>query len=166
MQIKLLSKYIEKFILFSFIKNFWVFQSFGVFSNINLVFFLGIFSPKVCYQINSWVDLFLFGIIKSYKHYLELKGTGYKFRLINQIYFFGLILRLGHSHLLFMPICKNFRIFFISKQIICIYNNNIWDLNNQIQLIKVQNKPNCYKEKGVFWKNSIIRLKKSTKLKF
>lgn len=105
-------------------------------------------------------------MIKNYKHYLELKGTGYKFRLINQLYFFGLTLRLGDSHLIFMSISKNFRIFFFNKYTLCFYNNNLWALNNQVWLIAIQNKPNSYKEKGFFWKHSILKLKKSTKLKF
>lgn len=33
MQIKILSNFIEKFILFTFIKDLWVLYSFGVFSN-------------------------------------------------------------------------------------------------------------------------------------
>lgn len=166
MQIKLLFSNIERFILFSYLKNFWTSRSFGIFSNSKIAFILEKSLWKVNYQINSWIDTFFFGLIKNYKHYLELKGTGYKFRLLNQIYFFGLTLRLGVSHILFIPFYKNFRIFFINRHILCLYNNNLWSLNNQIQLIKIQNKPNSYKEKGIFWKNSIIKLKKSTKLKF
>jgi len=166
MQIKLLSTFIEKFILFTFIKDLWALRSFGAFSNSKLGFVLQVNHWKISYQINSWIDLFFFGLIKNYKQYLELKGTGYKLRLIDQLHFFGLTLRLGHSHLIYMPICRNFRIFFYSKSSLCFYNNNIWLLNNQVKLIATQSKPNSYKEKGFFWKHSILKLKKSTKLKF
>jgi ribosomal protein L6P/L9E len=166
MQIKILSNFIEKFVLFTLIKDLWVLCSFGVFSNHKFGFVLQASFWKISYQINSWIDLFFFGVMKNYKHYLELKGTGYKFRLIDQLYFFGLTLRLGHSHLIYMPISKKFRIFFFNKHTLCFYNNNLWTLNNQVNLIAIQNKPNSYKEKGFFWKHSILKLKKSTKLKF
>lgn len=166
MQIKLLSTFIEKFALFTFIKDLWVSRSFGVFSNYKFGFVLQVNFWKISHQISSWIDLFFFGMIKNYKQYLELKGTGYKLRLINQLHFFGLILRLGHSHLIYMPICRNFRIFFFNKSSLCFYNNNLWALNNQVKLIAMQSKPNSYKEKGFFWKHSILKLKKSTKLKF
>lgn len=166
MQIKILSNDIERFILFSYLKNFWVSRSFGIFSNSTITFVLEKSLWAVNYQINSWIDIFFFGLIKNYKQYLELKGTGYKFRYLNQVYFFGLTLRIGVSHIIFIPFNKNFRIFFVNKHVLCLYNNNLWSLNKQIQLITIQNKPNSYKEKGIFWKNCILRLKKSTKLKF
>ena len=161
-----MSVFIEKFVLFTFIKDLWIFRSFGVFSNYKFGFVLQAAFWKISHQINSWIDLFFFGMIKNYKHYLELKGTGYKFRLIDQLHFFGLTLRLGHSHLIYLPICKNFRIFFFNKSTLCFYNNNLWTLNNQVKLIGIQNKRDSYKEKGFFWKHSILKLKKSTKLKF
>lgn len=121
---------------------------------------------KVSRFCNSWLDLLLFGLIAGYKIYLELKGTGYKMRLVADSLMFGIIFRLGYSHLIYIKLSQHFRAFFFNKSILGLYTNDIWLLNRQANQIFLQKKINIYKGKGVFSKNSIIKLKKSTKLRF
>ena len=166
LQIKVLSKYIEKLTLFNLIKNFPIFFWFGILSNKKFAIFLKNFiSIRNRFGI-AWIDSFIYGLIKIFKFYLELKGTSYKFKIINQLYFFGILIRLGFSHMILIKIPKNFRVFFYNKHILCFYHNNLCKLNNTLKLITFQHKINIYKGKGIFWKNSILKLKKSTKLKF
>jgi len=117
-------------------------------------------------SFNSLLDLFLFGFLRGYKHYLELCGTGYKFKLINTKNYFGLILRLGYSHLIFINLIFNFRVKCLTKSILLFYNHNLWSLNNNVYSIKIKKRLNVYKKKGILSKNSIYLLKKSSKLKF
>jgi ribosomal protein L6P/L9E len=76
-------------------------------------------------SLNSLLDLFLFGFIRGYESYLELCGAGYKFKLIETIFGFGLVLRLGFSHLIFINLFKHFRIYFLNKFIISFYSSNL-----------------------------------------
>jgi ribosomal protein L6P/L9E len=99
--------------------------------------------------IDSFIDLLLMGVLKGYKLYLEMKGSGYKFKLISYNFFFGLSLRLTLSHLMFINLPINFRVFFLNRSLICLYTNNLWDLATIQYAIKFQKKANAYKAKGV-----------------
>lgn len=114
----------------------------------------------------SWLNLYLLGIIKGYKLFLELKGMGYKYKLISTLNFFGVTLRVGYSNIIYLKTLNFFRILFFNKSVLCFYTNNLWLLNNYVQLFFFQRKNNIYKVKGFFFKNTITKLKKSTKLRF
>lgn len=118
-----------------------------------------------CY-IYSLLNIYLLGIIKGYKLFLELKGMGYKYKLISTLFFFGVTLRVGYSNIIYLKILNFFRVFFFNKSILCFYTNNLWLLNNYIKLFFFQRKNNIYKAKGFFLKNTISKIKKSTKLRF
>lgn len=123
-------------------------------------------SKKIAKASIACFDIFLFGLLKGYKVYIEIHGTGYKFRLINTKTLFGLTLRIGYSHLLLIDLVSNIRVHFFNKTMLCFYSNNLWCLNNKSCNLLLQRKKNVYKKKGLFWKNTILTLKKSKKLKF
>lgn len=100
--------------------------------------------------MSSKLDLIFFGLIKGYKFYIELRGTGYKSRLLSNSKYFGLILRLGYSHLIFIKLLKGFRVSFFNRLTLCFYCNNLWLLNNRLNSIFLQKKINVYKGKGIF----------------
>lgn len=163
--IKLISKILDKF---------YVCSSFMKLINYNLLAFfmkeltILIFNQtlNLAQSFNSMFDTLLFGLVKGYKCYLKLRGAGYKFRLIKTAYYFGLIIRVGYSHLIFINLGSNFRIKFLSKLILLFYSNDLWFLKNKIQSIKLKKQVNVYKEKGILYKNFVYVLKKSSKLKF
>jgi ribosomal protein L6P/L9E len=153
---RFISKFIVKSILFKVLEN-------------NCLGFLG-FNVHIL-QINSVkfitsrLDLLFFNLIKGCKLFLELRGTGYKFKLISVPSYFGLILRLGYSHLIYIKLPPKFRAHFFNKTMLCLYGNSEC-VNNVVKIICDQKKINPYKNKGFFWKHSSAKLKKSTKLRF
>lgn len=109
---------------------------FTIFTNklLNLLFYF--FNPKYNILILSGLktymstkytvfDILLFGLIKGYNLYLVLHGTGYKFKLINTKTFFGIILRIGYSHIIYSKLVQNFRVSFFNKLMLCFYTNNL-----------------------------------------
>ena len=80
----------------------------------------------------SWLNLYLLGIIKGYKLFLELKGMGYKYKLISTLNFFGVTLRVGYSNIIYLKTLNFFRILFFNKSVLCFYTNNLWFLNNYV----------------------------------
>lgn len=165
LELKILSKSINNSYLFTIFTNKLLNFLFYFWSTkYNILIFYGL--KNYISTKNTFIDILLFGFIKGYNIYLELHGTGYKFKLINTKTFFGIILRVGYSHIIYSKLTQNFRVSFFSKVMLCFYTTNLWVLNNKLQSIKLHKKPNIYKKKGLFWKNSIINLKKSKKLKF
>jgi len=112
------------------------------------------------------LDIFLYGLLKGYKAFLEIYGAGYKLKLVNIDEKFGLVLRIGYSHLIYVNLLKNFRISFLNKFMICVYTNQLFYLKNKLYLFTFKRKKSVYKKKGIFWKNETIILKKNKKLKF
>jgi ribosomal protein L6P/L9E len=149
MKIKILFSYIHNFVYLDLfrklIKNF-------ITISLDKDFCIITIKEKQTYyrSNNSFIDYILFGILKGYKIYLELKGSGYKIRLISNVYFFGLILRLGFSHLIYIKLFKDFRISFFNRSTLCFYSNNFFSLQNKIKLVTLQKKINVYKGKGIF----------------
>jgi ribosomal protein L6P/L9E len=163
--VKLITKVIDIYYLYYlFIKkgNYNLFVRF--LKKFNVLMYSNIFLKWQSF--NSFFDLFLFGLFKGYKFYLQLWGAGYRFRSINIKNLFGLVLRLGYSHLIYIHLKKKFRVHLFNKLTLFFYTNDLWSLNNLISHIKLKRKSNSYKEKGILAKNSIFNLKKSTKLKF
>lgn len=115
---------------------------------------------------NSFGDLLFFGLIKGYIYYIQIVGSGYKFRLLNIQNWFGLILRLGFSHLIFINLLKNIRIRFFNKTMLCLYTEDLYLVKNKLYSIFMKKKLDIYKGKGIFLKNQILKLKKNKKLKF
>jgi len=76
-------------------------------------------------SLQSFIEIILFGFIKGYSFYIQLFGAGFKFKLISNELFFGLIFRIGYSHLIYNCLISNFRFSLINKLSIFFYNNNL-----------------------------------------
>jgi hypothetical protein len=86
---------------------------------------LSFFIFNFFFFLDSVIDSFLFGLIKGYKVYIELKGAGYKFKIVYSNKCFGVSIKISYSHLIFILLPINFRIFFYNKTNICLYTNNL-----------------------------------------
>ena len=163
LQLKNLPKLINYSLFFIFFTN-----KFITFFYLIKVSNMLIFQTKIAFIVSYFTmfDIFLYGLLKGYKIFLEIYGAGYKIKLINIKKKFGLILRIGYSHLIYINLLKNFRISFFNKFIICIYTNQLFYLQNKLYFFTFNKKKSIYKKKGIFWKNKIVVLKKNKKLKF
>jgi len=54
------------------------------------------------------LDIFLYGLLKGYKAFLEIYGAGYKLKLVNIDEKFGLVLRIGYSQFNLRKFIKKF----------------------------------------------------------
>ena len=165
MIIKVISKSIDKLYVYSvFINQFMCNFLLRFIKGFNLI--LIYYDRLITKSFNTLLDILLYGFIKGYQSHLILWGAGYRFRIIDNSNHFGLLFRLGYSHLIFIDLIHNFRLNLINKLTLAFYNNYLWDLNNKIYSIRLKKKKNIYKKKGLLLKNSIFSLKKSSKLKF
>lgn len=96
----------------------------------------------------------LFGVEKI----IYLKGIGYESFFSKD--FKNLIFKLGYSHLIRVKIPKNLWIRFLSKSSISIRGNDKLYVSNFAKKLKSLRKKNRYKEKGIFYLNEKIILKK------
>jgi len=147
LQLKFFSKLINYSLFFIFFTNkfitfFYLIQSF------NLLFLQS--TKNYIRSYCTMFDILFFGLLKGYKLFLELYNAGYKMKLINIKKIFGLILRIGYSHLIFIKLIKNFRINFFNKFIICIYTNQLFYLQNKVYFFTLKKKRSVYKKKGLF----------------
>jgi ribosomal protein L6P/L9E len=130
------------------------------------------FSLNIIYHINwlrhisSQLYIYMMGLIQGCTSYLELKGTGYKLKLIDSFNFFGLSLRIGYSNIIYLKLPVFCRVNFYQKSFVCLYTHCLTTLSNYTQSIFKQKKNNPYKVKGIFLKNIVVKIKKSTKLRF
>lgn len=149
MKIYKVSKFISNFTYFNLFKKLREKFIGTIFNKLFCILVIKIKSRYIrCY--NSVIDYFLIGLIKGYRVFIELRGTGYKVKLISNNCLFGLILRLGFSHLIYIQLFKNFRVSFFNRSTLCFYSNNFYSLRNQIRSICLQKKINIYKGKGIF----------------
>ena len=122
-KIRLISKIIDNFYLCFLFKV-------KVFYNLFLTF-LKKFTLLLCLNLVkvksfiSFLDIILFGVMKGYSLYIELFGAGFKFRLITSNSFFGLIFRLGYSHLIYTCLASNIRFSLVNKLNLFFYSNNL-----------------------------------------
>jgi len=164
-EVKLISKSIDKFYSYSlFIKQIKCNFLLSFFKQFNLIFIY--YDKSLIRSFNTLLETLLYGLIKGYKSYLVLRGAGYRFKIINTKNYFGLIVRLGYSHLVYINLLNNLRLNLMNKSTLIFYSNNLWNLNNKAYSIQLKKKLNSYKEKGIILKNFAFTLKKSSKLKF
>ena len=165
MIIKIIPKSIDKLYIYSFLVNQFMCNFLLRFIKSFNLFFI-YYSKNSVRSFNTLLDILMYGFIKGYQSYLILWGAGYRFRIIDNDNHFGLLFRLGYSHLIFVDLMYNFRLNLINKLTLSFYSNYLWDLNNKIYLIKLKKQTNVYKKKGLLLKNTIFSIKKSSKLKF
>ena len=108
----------------------------------------------------SLIKLKIKGILQGFKLNLFLKGLGFK-AFIEQN---NLILKLGYSHSITIPIPENIKI--INQTNKLIFNcNDLGILTKYVHYIKNFKKPEPYKGKGLLLKNEIVYLKEGKKSK-
>jgi len=147
LQVKFLSKLINYSLSFLFFTN-KLLTFFYLIKRYNILFFQSTISQL--FSDNTIIDIILFGLLKGYKIYLQLYGAGFKIKLVDNTNRFGLILRIGKSHLIFIALLKNFRIKFFTKFMLCIYTNNLFYLHQKLSSFDLRRKKNIYKKKGIF----------------
>nr|YP_010118009.1 ribosomal protein L6 [Phytophthora captiosa]QPN54020.1 ribosomal protein L6 [Phytophthora captiosa] len=121
---------------------------------------LGKKKKSVLHLYNKLIKIKIKGVLQGFKLNLILKGIGFKAFIENNI----LILKLGFSHNILIPIPKNI-------EIICQTNTLIFSsidyifLTQFVHYIKNHKKPEPYKGKGLLLKNEKILQKEGKKSK-
>nr|YP_010394062.1 ribosomal protein L6 [Peronospora belbahrii]DAZ88070.1 TPA_asm: ribosomal protein L6 [Peronospora belbahrii] len=107
---------------------------------------------------NKLIQLKIKGVLQSFKINLFLKGIGFKVMIENK----NLILKLGFSHNIIIPIPNNINI--IVQTNILIFNSIDYIFLNQfVHSVKKYKKPEPYKGKGLLLKNEKILQKEGKK---
>merc|ERR1711966_408793 len=94
----------------------------------------------------SFLTIFFFSFYKNYKHYLKLKGMGFKVICSN----LNLLFRLNHSHRILYIFSKNFRFTYFNRQLFKIEGRGLGKLKNIIYDFCNLRKLNAYKKKGLY----------------
>ena len=109
---------------------------------------------------NKLIKTKIKGILQGFKLNLILKGIGFKSFIENK----NLILKLGYSHNIVIPIPANIKIVNQSNNLIFSSIDHI-HLSQFVHFIKNFKKPEPYKGKGLLLKNEIILRKEGKKSK-
>lgn len=126
----------------------------------NKLFFVGKKNINLKERDKLNIENFLKRGYLQYNAKITLKGVGYKFIIKNE----GILqISLGFSHLIFLKIPKNFKIYLInfSNIIITCFNNIL--LTKFCSTIKSFKYPDIYKGKGVLFEYDILTLKEGKK---
>nr|YP_010507809.1 ribosomal protein L6 [Phytophthora hedraiandra]UXG55907.1 ribosomal protein L6 [Phytophthora hedraiandra] len=109
---------------------------------------------------NKLIKIKIKGVLQGFKTSLLLKGIGFKAFIENN----NLILKLGYSHNIIIPIPSNIEI--INQTNILIFSSIDYIFLNQfVHYIKNHKKPEPYKGKGLLLKNEKILQKEGKKSK-
>ena len=101
----------------------------------------------------------IFGLIKSYFKYFQLRGRSFKFQFIASY----LILKFGYSHKLYYKIPNNFCVSLVNKQVFKVSGKSLQKLKNIFFDLHSIRNFDKYKGKGLlYYKDSLI-LKASSK---
>ena len=115
---------------------------------------------KILYLYNKLIKIKIKGILQGFKINLFLKGIGFKAFIKNN----NLILKLGFSHNIIIPIPSNIQI--INQSNTLIFNSIDYIFLSQfVSYIKNYKKPEPYKGKGLLLKNEKIFQKEGKKSK-
>lgn len=94
---------------------------------------------------------------------IKLVGIGYKVSIIKKNKVTLLDLKLGHSHLIYIKIPSNLKVFCPEPSVIFITGNSIDNINKLAWLIKSFRIPDVYKGKGVLYEYENISFKEGKK---
>nr|YP_010394495.1 ribosomal protein L6 [Phytophthora pinifolia]DAZ88542.1 TPA_asm: ribosomal protein L6 [Phytophthora pinifolia] len=109
---------------------------------------------------NKLIKIKIKGVLQGFKISLILKGIGFKAFIENN----NLILKLGFSHNIILPIPTNIKIINQTNTLIFSSSDFIF-LNEFVHYIKNHKKPEPYKGKGLLLKNEKILQKEGKKSK-
>ena len=101
----------------------------------------------------------IFGLIKSYFKYIQLRGRSFKY-----IYFFSnLVIRFGFSHKIYYIIPNNSLVSLVNKQVLKISGKSLQQLKRIFFDFYSIRKFDKYKGKGLLYYNDVLILKASSK---
>jgi large subunit ribosomal protein L6 len=101
------------------------------------------------------INNMVIGVVKKFERRLEIKGVGYR----SQVQEKNLILNLGYSHQVMIPIPKDVEIFVEANVNIIITGVDKETVGQLAATIRNKRKPEPYKGKGILYKGEIIRRK-------
>lgn len=103
------------------------------------------------------------GVVLGYRCQLNLIGVGYSVSLEKKDGTMLLILKLGFSHVVKIAIPDYLRITCPKPRTVFIQGINLQKVNNFAALIRDLKLPNPYKEKGLYYKNEVVKVKQGKK---
>lgn len=140
----------------NFIKNIFFF----IIKNKLLISFNLIKKKSIINLYDKLIKIKIKGILQSFKSTLILKGIGFKINIENS----QLVLKLGFSHNIIIPIPSNIKI--LNQSNVLIFNSIDYILLNQfVYYVKNHKTPEVYKGKGFLLKNEKILIKEGKKSK-
>jgi large subunit ribosomal protein L6 len=103
------------------------------------------------------------GVTLGYRRQLNLVGIGYQASLekIENLSF--LVLKLGYSHLVKLLIPDTLKVTCPKPRFVLITGTSSQKVNNFAALLRGLKLPNPYKEKGIYYKGEMLRLKQGKK---
>jgi large subunit ribosomal protein L6 len=103
------------------------------------------------------------GVVLGYRRQLNLTGIGYTAALEPENNKTFLLLKLGFSHNVKILIPSYIKIDCPKPRIILVKGTSLQKVNNFAALIRDLKLPNPYKEKGLYYKGEILKLKQGKK---
>jgi len=103
------------------------------------------------------------GVVQGYRCQLNVVGIGYSASIEKNKGSDFLVLKLGFSHHVKILVPDFLQITCPKPRIILIKGINLQKVNNFAALIKDLKLPNAYKEKGLYYKGEVLKLKQGKK---
>lgn len=103
------------------------------------------------------------GVTLGYRCQLNLAGIGYQVFLEKKDDFVFIVLKLGYSHQLKVLIPNDLKVNCPKPRVILITGTSLQKVNNFASLLRSFKLPNPYKEKGIYYKGEVLKLKQGKK---
>ncbi len=151
------------------LKVIWIFSSKNrirkkIFGDIYLKNILNILVIKAKNKaiLNTYIKVLksvIFGSLKDYFLFLEMRGTGFKFELIDNL----LLLRLGFSHFIKTQILTGVQLVVLKPNLVLLKSFDFQLLTKVCASIKLYKPLDSYKGKGLCFKGTVKLLKEGKK---
>jgi ribosomal protein L6P/L9E len=122
-------------------------------------FNLAFFTIKFIFISSLLLNNFIFGFLKLYSKYFQLRGRSFRFLLANNL----IILKFGYSHKLYFSLLNNICISLINKQVLKISGTSLSSLKSTFFDLHSISKFDRYKGQGLLYYQDQIFLKISSK---
>lgn len=114
---------------------------------------------RLYYSSSYLIDNLIFGLIKCYFKYFQIKGRSFRYLLMHSI----LILKFGYSHKLYYQLPNNTVLTLINKQVLKISGKSLQNLKSIFFDLHSIRKFDKYKGKGLLYYKDTLILKASSK---
>ncbi len=128
----------------------------------NLIFIYGWNIANLVKTLNTVLNIYMLGLIFSYKIYLKIKGFGFKTQVKDGV----LYLKIGYSHLNIFKIPSNLKIKRVKKNKLKLMSSNLFTISLVAKIIKNFRVPSAYRDKGISYENEQLKFKAGKKSKF